>query len=150
MFRHYSIYSIIFFRLRIFVTMLGKSFVLYYVKSYCVLLLILILHFLFTVLLEGPWDRRLDLNFLNPATTNCRVMLLISNVKRVESIQRWFLDILSVPKFEAKLYCICLSINLWCTYAIAVQICGKFFRQSVSSSFILNYFCLHCWYSRLA
>ena len=34
--------------------------------------------------------------------------------------------ILSVPKFIAHLYCICLSINLRNTYANAVQICGKF------------------------
>ena len=35
-----------------------------------------------------------------------------------------FLDIRSVPKFTANLYCICLSIYLRSTQADAVKICG--------------------------
>ena len=34
--------------------------------------------------------------------------------------------VLSVPKFNANLYCICMSIPQIYTYADAVQICGQF------------------------
>ena len=38
--------------------------------------------------------------------------------------------LLSVPKFTATLYCICLSINLLYTKADGVQICGKFWDMA--------------------
>ena len=39
---------------------------------------------------------------------------------------RYRCNILSVPKFTANLYCICLSIDLQYTHEDAVQIYGKF------------------------
>ena len=46
-------------------------------------------------------------------------------VKNYE-IRKVFLDILSVQKFTANLYCIYLSIDLRYTKADEVQICGKY------------------------
>ena len=50
-------------------------------------------------------------------------------------------SVLSVPKFTANLYCICLSIQQIYTSADAVQICGKFWvTQYLSASSIFRPF----------
>ena len=43
----------------------------------------------------------------------------------------WVYLLMSVPKFTANLYCICLSIPKTYTQADAVQICGTFFGRLV-------------------